>query len=113
MLDRNTGKSIFPIEERPVPTDGLPGEHPWPTQKYPSKPLPLSHQVFTEDDITDISPEAHAFVKTQYAKYKSDNKFAPHSFNGTLLFGYSGGAEWGGNAIDNQKIATHMELFKT
>ena len=99
ILDRDKGTSIFPVEERPVPTDGLPGEHPWPTQKYPVKPLPLSHQVFTEADITNLSPESHAFVLAQYNKYKTDNKFTPPNTTGILLFGYSGGAEWGGNAV--------------
>ncbi|MDQ6843190.1 MAG: PQQ-binding-like beta-propeller repeat protein, partial [Bacteroidota bacterium] len=71
VLNRDNGVSIFPVEEKPVPTNGLPGEHPWPTQKYPLKPLPLSHQVFTEADITDISPESHAYVLEQYRKYRT------------------------------------------
>jgi len=100
VLDRDKGTSVFPVEERPVPTDGLPGEHPYPTQKYPLKPLPLSRQVYTEDDITNISPEAHAYVKERFLKIKTDNKFTPPNTTGTLLFGYSGGAEWGGNAVD-------------
>ncbi len=104
VLDRDTGESIFPVEERPVPTDGLPGEHVFPTQKYPEKPSPISRQVFTEDEITDISPESHAYVKELFDKYKSDNKFTPPNIEGALLFGYSGGAEWGGNAIDNEGI---------
>ncbi len=99
VLDRDNGTSIFPVEERAVPVDGLPGEHPWPVQKYPLKPLPLSHQVFTEADITDISPESYSYVKGQFLQFKTDNKFAPPNTRGTLLFGYSGGAEWGGNAI--------------
>src|ERR1700709_2099118 len=37
VLDRDSGKSLFPIVEHAVPTNGLPGEHPWPTQPYPSK----------------------------------------------------------------------------
>lgn len=104
VLDRDKGTSIFPVEERPVPTNGLPGEHPFPTQRYPSKPLPLSKQIFTENDITDLSPEAHAYVKERYQKIKTNNKFAPPSTTGTLLFGYSGGAEWGGNAVDPDGI---------
>lgn len=99
VLDRDSGTSIFPVEERSVPTDGLPREHPWPTQKYPLKPLPFSHQIFTEADITNLSPESHAYVLEEYKKYRTDNKFTPQNTNGTLLFGYSGGAEWGGNAI--------------
>ena len=99
VLDRDNGTSVFPVEERAVPTNGLPGERLWPTQRYPLKPAPLSHQVFTEADITDLSPESHDYVKGQFLQFKSDNKFTPQSTAGTLLFGYSGGAEWGGNAI--------------
>ncbi|MGH2564284.1 MAG: c-type cytochrome, partial [Ginsengibacter sp.] len=104
VLDRDSGTSVFPVEERPAPTNGLPGEHPWPTQKYPVKPLPLSHQVFTDSDITNISPESHAYVEDLFQKYKTDNKFTPPNDKGILLFGYSGGAEWGGNAISPDGI---------
>ena len=104
VLDRDKGTSLFPVEERKVPVNGLPGEHPWPTQKYPLKPLPLSRQIYTEADLTDISPEARTYVKERFDKLRTTNKFAPPSENGTLLFGYSGGAEWGGNAIDPNGI---------
>ncbi|MFC5409333.1 PQQ-binding-like beta-propeller repeat protein [Larkinella bovis] len=100
VLDRDRGTSLFPVEERRVPTDGLPGEHPYPTQKYPLKPLPLNRQVYTEANITDLSPEAAAYVRERFLKLKADHKFTPPNTTGTLLFGYSGGAEWGGNAID-------------
>lgn len=105
VLDRENGKSLFPFEERPVPTNGLPGEHPYPTQKFPSKPAPFARQVFTENDITNISPEAHEFVKKRWMEYgKTGNKFEPPSVKGTLLQGYSGGAEWGGNSVDPSGI---------
>jgi quinoprotein glucose dehydrogenase len=104
VLDREKGTSLFPVEDRLVPVDGLPGEHPFPTQRYPAKPSPFSHQIFTEADITNISPAAHEYVKDQYKLYRTDNKFAPPSKEGTVLFGYSGGAEWGGNAIDPNGI---------
>ncbi|HZJ18732.1 MAG TPA: c-type cytochrome, partial [Pricia sp.] len=39
-----------------------------------------------------------------FLKYDTDNKFTPPSEEGSLLFGYSGGAEWGGNAIDSDGI---------
>ncbi|WP_411274881.1 PQQ-binding-like beta-propeller repeat protein [Daejeonella sp.] len=104
VLDRDKGISIFPVEERAVPVDGLPGEFPWPLQKFPLKPASFSHQTLTENDLTDISPESNAFVKDLFKKYRTDNKFAPPSVQGTLLFGYSGGAEWGGNAIDPEDI---------
>lgn len=104
VLDRDNGTSIFPVEERPVPTIGLPGEHPYPTQKYPLKPAPFARQVYTENDISDLTPETYAYVRERYLKIKTDNKFTPPNTTGTLLFGYSGGAEWGGNAIDPEGI---------
>lgn len=104
VLDRDNGTPVFPVEERPVPTNGLPGEKPSPTQGYPVKPLPLSRQVFTEADISDISPRAYEYIKDQFRQFRSDNKFTPPNTEGTLQIGYSGGAEWGGNAIDPDGI---------
>jgi quinoprotein glucose dehydrogenase len=101
VLDRDSGTSIFPFEEKPVPTNGLPGERPYPTQKFLSKPRPLSIQLITEDDLTNISPEANAFVKKRFQEFpKMESRFQLPSVEGTLLFGYSGGAQWGGNATD-------------
>jgi len=101
VLDRDSGESIFPIEERPVPTNGLPGEHPYPTQLFVMKPKSLMKQIVTEEDLTDISPEANEFVKKRFHEYqKSESQFQPPSEQGTVLYGYSGGAEWGGNATD-------------
>jgi quinoprotein glucose dehydrogenase len=105
VLDRETGESMFPVEVKPVPTKGLPGEHPYPTQNFLTKPASLTRQIITEDDITDISPEAHEFVLNRFRQFpKTDNRFTPPSVEGTLLFGYSGGAEWGGNSVDPDGI---------
>ncbi|MBK5290139.1 MAG: PQQ-binding-like beta-propeller repeat protein, partial [Acidobacteriia bacterium] len=34
LLDRETGKPLYPIEERPVPPSTVPGESAWPTQPF-------------------------------------------------------------------------------
>lgn len=105
VLDRDSGTSIFPIEEKAVPLNGLPGEHPYPTQKMVMKPRSLMKQLLTEDDLTDLSPEAHEFVKKRFREYpKMESRFQPPTVEGTLLFGYSGGAEWGGHAVDPDGI---------
>lgn len=105
VLDRDGGTSVFPVEERRVPVNGLPGEHPFPTQKFIDKPHPLSRQLVTEEDITDISPESHEFVRKRFMQFPEiTSRFQPPNVEGTLLFGYSGGAEWGGNAIDPEGI---------
>ena len=104
VLDRDSGRSVFPVEERPVPTAGLPGEKPWPVQKFPLKPLPFSKQLITDSDITDLSPQAHAYVQKIFKESSYGDKFLPPNTRGTLEVGYSGGAEWGGNAIDSNGV---------
>ena len=105
VFDRDTGTPIFPVKEVPVPTSpALPGEHPWPTQPVPTKPAPFSRQVVTEADITDRTPEAHAYVMERYLNSRRGSKYMPPSLEGSLFYGFGGGAEWGGNAADPQGI---------
>ena len=100
VLDRDSGRSLFPVEERPVPVKGLPGEQPYPTQKFPLLPAPFTRQVYTEADLPDPASPSYTNIRERYAHLQSANKFTPPDTIGTLLFGYSGGAEWGGNAVD-------------
>lgn len=104
VLDRDTGESLFPVEERQVPPSTLVGESAWETQKFPLKPAPFSKQLLTEADITQLSTASHNYVLNIFKNYETADKFTPPSEKGTLLFGYSGGAEWGGNAIDKQGV---------
>lgn len=101
VFDRVTGDALFPIEERPVPPSDLLGEEAWPTQPFPLVPPPFSRQRFTEDEITDISPESHAAVKKKLGEVRTGEPFTPPSEAGTVIFpGFDGGAEWGGAAWD-------------
>ncbi|RMH60065.1 MAG: pyrroloquinoline quinone-dependent dehydrogenase [Bacteroidetes bacterium] len=101
LLDRETGEPLFPVEEIPVPPSDLRGEAVWPTQILPTKPPPFARQVFTEDLITDRTPEAHAAVRSRWAQVRSGGPFTPPSTQGTVIFpGFDGGGEWGGAAFD-------------
>ncbi|MBE7170636.1 MAG: PQQ-binding-like beta-propeller repeat protein [Williamsia sp.] len=104
VLDRESGSSLFPVEERPVPVKGLPGEQPFATQKFPLLPAPFARQVYTKADLPDSSGSSFTPVRERYVKMQSASKFTPPDTIGTLLFGYSGGAEWGGNAVDPDGI---------
>ncbi len=101
LLDRETGEPLFPVEERPVPGSDLTGEATSPTQPFPLMPPPFVPQIFTENEITDISPESHAYVAGILSKVRTGKPFIPPSTQGTVIFpGFDGGAEWGGAAID-------------
>jgi len=100
-LERETGKPIFPIEERPVPVTTVPGEQSWPTQPFPVKPLPLCRQSFDESMITDISPEAHDFALKAAKKFSWGSIYLPPSLTGIVILpGIRGGAEWSGACVD-------------
>lgn len=100
-FDRQTGEPIFPIEERPVPASDLLGEEVWPTQPFPTKPLPFVRHVFSREEITNISNEASRFVSAQIKDARLGSIFIPPSTKGVVQFpGTRGGGEWGGAAFD-------------
>jgi quinoprotein glucose dehydrogenase len=101
IFDRETGKPIFPIEERPVPASDLLGEEVWPTQPFPTKPLPFVRHSFSKDEITDISKEANEFVAAQIKDARYGSIYIPPSTRGVVQFpGTRGGGEWGGASVD-------------
>src|SRR5262249_3232458 len=101
LLDRDTGKPLFPVEERPVPPSDLEGEAAWPTQPVPLKPPPFTRQRFTEADITDRTPAAHDAVLTRLRGARAGGLFTPPGREGTVVFpGFHGGANWSGASFD-------------
>ena len=101
VFNRKTGEPLFPIHEKPVPVAALAGEHPWPTQPYPEKPLPFVRQVMREADITTISDSARNETVQRFKAFKTGNLFTPPSKEGTIILpGFDGGGEWGGAAYD-------------
>ncbi len=101
VLNRDTGKPIFPVEERPVPASDLEGEQTWPTQPFPVKPAPLSRLEITESDLTDLSPAAHAYALQKLHEVSGSRIYSPPSKRGTIITpGFDGGANWGGASLD-------------
>ncbi len=101
VLDRETGRPLFPIEEREVPASDVPGEDAWPTQPFPLKPKPFSRQFVTENDLSSFSSGMHDTLVRQFHSFRYEGLFTPPSARGTLnLPGTVGGAEWGGAAYD-------------
>ncbi len=103
VLDRRTGRPLFPIGHRRTPASKLDGERLASDQPYPVKPPPFARQSFTEDMVTNRTPEAHAAVLAQLRSLDSRGMYTPESLRGTVLMpGTDGGAEWGGAAFDPQ-----------
>ena len=105
VFDRATGKPIYPIEEIRVPTSTLEGEATAPFQPVPSKPAPFSRQLFSYNEINDVTPEIHADILERFSRIKPHTPFMPPSMEGTIIFpGFDGGGEWGGAAADPNGI---------
>jgi quinoprotein glucose dehydrogenase len=104
VLDRETGKPLFPVESRAYSASDVPGEQAAHTQILPVLPTPFARQRLTESDLTTRTPEAHAWALDRFRTFRSDGQFVPLSVGkDTVVFpGFDGGAEWGGQALDPQ-----------
>ena len=102
VLDRDTGKPVFPVEEVPAPPSDVPGEASHPTYLKPKLHAPFARQRLTADDLTTRTPEAARQVREQFATMRSDGPFKPLTvgIDTTIFPGFDGGAEWGGPAYD-------------
>jgi len=101
LFERATGKPLYPIEERPVPQSDIPGEKSYPTQPFPTNPPPFARQGISREDLTNISPEAHAWVAEQLKDFRFGTMFTPPGKQDTIVLpGYHGGALWGGASFD-------------
>jgi quinoprotein glucose dehydrogenase len=107
VLDRVTGKPVWPIRETPVPQSDVPGEKTSPTQPVPSKPAPYGRQQLNLDDLIDFTPELHAKALDLIKRYKVGPIFTPpvlSSLNGPImtleLDDSSNGTNWTGGGFD-------------
>ena len=100
-LERETGKPIFPIEERPVPMGDVPGEQLSPTQPIPLAPPPLVPQSLKPADAWGLVYLDRIVCRDRIAALRSEGLYTPPSLRGTLLFPLTGGGvNWGGGAFD-------------
>jgi glucose dehydrogenase len=79
VFDRQTGKPVWPIEERPVPPSTIPGEQASPTQPIPTKPPAFDRQGISEDDLIDFTPALHAEALKFMQAYVTGPVFTPPS----------------------------------
>jgi quinoprotein glucose dehydrogenase len=104
-LDRDSGAPIFPIVEKPVPQDAVPGEHPSPTQPYPIAPPALTRQApITADDAWGVAWFDSRACRKRIEGYRSEGMFQPPAIKDSLMQpGNAGGANWGGIAFDPKR----------
>ena len=104
-LHRDTGKSLYPVEERPVPQSDVPGEQSSPTQPFPLKPPPLARVSIKPDEIFTGEPEHEKFCRDLVAKIGGVHNLGPYTPYSSQEFriifpGQQGGPNYGGVSVD-------------
>ena len=102
VLDRVTGKPIFPVVERPVPPSDVPGEHASPTQPFPVTPEPLAPmRVELYHDLPEHAAWCKAYVDDNHMLLAKE-PYTPPAFNrySVNLPGTHGGVNYSGGAFD-------------
>ncbi len=102
VLDRDTGKPVWPVEERSVPQGAAGGEQLSPTQPFPTHVPALTLQTISTDDALSLLPSLRrSSCERQFAEARNEGLFTPPSTQGTLVFPFTGGGvNWGGAAFD-------------
>jgi quinoprotein glucose dehydrogenase len=109
VLDRVTGKPVWPIEEKRVPESSVPGERSSATQPFPTKPPAFDRQGVRVEDLIDFTPELRVEAMEIVKHYVIGPVFTPPSVvgqgpndtKGTIqLPGSVGGADWTGAGLD-------------
>ena len=102
VFDRQSGKPLFDIHERPVPRSDLRGERAWPTQPFPVKPEPFARQSI---GAADVSAEG----LPRFRRLKPPVFFMPPSREGSIVLpGFDGGGAWGGAAVDPETATLYV-----
>ena len=101
LFDRVTGRPLFPVEEKPVPTSDVLGERSSPTQPIPVKPPPFAPQFVNESNVTNIGKANRESALALLKTIRSGPAFLPPSFQGSISIpGFLGGANWSGACFD-------------
>jgi glucose dehydrogenase len=101
VFDRETGRPLWPIEERPVPQSKVPGEKTVAAQPFPTRPAPVDQQGVRPEDVIDFTPELRRQALDILERYDWGPLYTPPSGRGTILVpGVAGGPSWSGAAVD-------------
>jgi quinoprotein glucose dehydrogenase len=83
VLNRDSGKPVFPVEERQVPQSDVPGEVASPTQPFPLAPPPLAPQKISAEDAWGPTPQDRETCRNWIRGLRNEGIFTPPSLQGT------------------------------
>jgi len=101
VLDRETGRPLTGVEERPAPQGGAE-----PDQRAPTQPHSLYHTLakaeLTERDMWGLTPLDQLYCRIQFRRADYRGMYTPPSADQANIEypGYNGGSDWGSVAVD-------------
>ena len=105
VLDRVTGKPLFPVEERMVPTMGAaPGERIPTTQPYSAAMPSFRGADLIESDMWGLTPLDQLWCRLKFKQSRYDGHLTPPGLTPWIEApGTIGGMNWGGISVDPER----------
>jgi quinoprotein glucose dehydrogenase len=111
VFERETGKPLWPIEERPVPKSDVPGEVASRTQPFPTVVPPFARQGMTVKEMYDgfMSPEEKVWWKDRLTRARTGFYTPPGLIDTIQLPSVNGGALFFSTGADSASGTVYVE----
>ena len=102
VLDRQTGRPIYPVSEHPAPQSNLaPGEWAAKTQPFADSLPSFRGALLTEKSMWGITPLDQLWCRIQFRQAQYDGPLTPPGLKPSIMYpGFLGGSDWGGVSVD-------------
>jgi quinoprotein glucose dehydrogenase len=117
VLDRRTGRPIFPVTEVPVPQGAVEGDRAAATQ--PVSVISFNPPPLTEASMWGLSPFDQLACRIKFRSLRYEGRYTPPSLQGSIIYpGNLGVFNWGGVALDPERqvifaVPVHMAFTST
>lgn len=102
VLNRATGKPIFPITEEAAPQGAIPGDYTAQTQ--PTSGLSFKPAKLTEADMWGATPLDQLMCRIEFKQLRYEGRYTPPSEQGSIVYpGNFGVFNWGSIAVDPKR----------
>lgn len=112
LLNRETGEPLAPVEEKPAPGGGLPGDRPAATQPYSVGMPSFAPPDITEADAWGVTPIDQLLCRIEFRQLDYRGAFTPFSLEKkTLVYpAFDGVIDWQGASVDPQRKRLYANL---
>jgi quinoprotein glucose dehydrogenase len=105
VLDRETGKPIYPVTEHRAPQTNLaPGEWAAKTQPFADSMPSFRGSLLSEKSMWGVTPLDQLWCRIKFREARYDGPLTPPGLRPSVVYpGFLGGSDWGGVSIDSDR----------